>query len=69
MDVISILDSASLTGNELVPQYRAMQIANRDLIAHHSIEKGLKDRLKKEGLPYTKSRSQGHDLSGLVLCL
>ena len=60
MDVISILDSASLTGNELVPQYRAMQIANRALIAHHSMEKGFKDRLKKEGLTYPTSGSQGH---------
>ena len=65
MDVISILDSASLTGNELVPQYRAMQIANRALIAHHSMEKGFKDRLKKEGLTYPTSGSQGHDLSVL----
>ena len=66
MDVVSILDSASLTSNELVPQYRAMQIANRALIAHHSMEKGFKDRLKKEGLTYPTSGSQGHDLGGLL---
>ena len=64
-DLISILDSASLTGNELVPQYRAMQIANRALIAHHSMEKGFKDRLKKEGVTYPTSSSQGHDLGVL----
>ena len=68
VDVISILDSASLTGNELVPQYRAMQIANRALIAHHSMEKGFKDRLQKEGLPDPTSGSQGHDLSVLYHC-
>ena len=65
MDVISILDSASLTGNELVPQYRAMQIANRALIAHHSMEKGFKDRLKRGGVEYPKKGPKGHDLNVL----
>ena len=65
MDVLSILDSASLKGRELIPEYRAMQIANRALIAHHSIEKGFKDRLQKEGLTYPKGSRQGHDLSHL----
>ena len=61
-DVISILDTAFLKGNELVPQYRAMQIANRALIAHHAIEKGFKARLDKESLPYPQSAQKGHDL-------
>ena len=61
-DVISILDTALLHSNELDPQYRAMQIANRALIAHHAIEKGLKARLEKEGISYPKSAKEGHDL-------
>lgn len=64
-DVISILDTAFLKGDELVPQYRAMQIANRALIAHHAIEKGLKARLEKAKLTYPKSAQQGHDLNHL----
>lgn len=64
-DVINILDSASLKGNELVPEYRAMQIANRALIAHHAIEKGFKSRLNKEGLAYPTDGKKGHDLSVL----
>ena len=64
-DVVSILDTAFLQGNEMVPQYRAMQIANRALIAHTAIEKGLKARLEKEKLPYPKSAQQGHDLPHL----
>ncbi len=61
-DVVRILDTAFLKGNELMPQYRAMQIANRALIAHHAIEKGLKARLEKAGLHYPKSTQKGHDL-------
>ena len=64
-DVISILDTAFLKGNEMVPQYRAMQIANRAFLAHTAIEKGFKARLEKAGLSYPKSGSQGHDLHGL----
>ena len=64
-DVISILDTAFLQGNELVPQYRAMQIANRALLAHTAIEKGLKARLDKEKLSCPKSGPQGHDLRNL----
>lgn len=64
-DVISILDTAFLKGNEMVPQYRAMQIANRAYLAHTAIEKGFKARLEKAGLSYPKSGNQGHDLHGL----
>ena len=64
-DVISILDTAFLQGNEMVPQYRAMQIANRALLAHTAIEKGLKARLKKEKLSYPKKGPKGHDLPHL----
>ena len=64
-DVISILDTAFLKGNEMVPQYRAMQIANRAFLAHTAIEKGFKARLEKAGLSYPKSGNQGHDLHGL----
>ena len=42
-----------------------MQIANRALIAHHAIEKGLKARLGKEGLPYPTRGQNGHDLDYL----
>ena len=61
-DVISILDTAFLSGNELVPEFRGMQIANRALIAHFAIEKGLKGALEKAGLPYPRSATKGHDL-------
>ena len=64
-DVISILDTAFLESNELVPQYRAMQIANRALLAHTAIEKGLKARLDKENIHYHKKGPQGHDLREL----
>ena len=64
-DVVSILDTAFLKGNELVPQYRAMQVANRALIAHHAIEKGLKARLEKERLWYPRDAQKGHDLPHL----
>lgn len=64
-DVVSILDSALLKGNELMPEYRAMQIANRALIAHHAIEKGLKARLTRAGVSYSKRNPEGHDLSVL----
>ena len=64
-DVVNILDSALLRGDELNPQFRAMQIANRSLIAHHAIEKGLKARLQKEGITYLKRNPEGHDLNVL----
>ena len=64
-DVVSILDSALLKGNELIPEYRAMQIANRALIAHHAIENGLKARLSKAGVSFSKRNPEGHDLSVL----
>ncbi len=64
-DVIGILDTAFMKGNEIVPQYRAMQIANRALLAHTAIEKGLKARLDKEKLPYPRRGQQGHDLCNL----
>ena len=61
-DVISILDSANLQSRELDPQYRAMQIANRALIAHHAIEKAFKARLQRAPIQYPKSGRDGHDL-------
>ena len=64
-DVISILDTAFLSGNELHPGYRGMQVANRGLIAHFAIEKGFKAGLEKTNLPYPKSGRRGHDLHHL----
>ena len=64
-DVISILDTATLEGGELVREYGAMQTANRALIAHHAIEKGFKARLDKEGITYSTKGQHGHDLYGL----
>ena len=61
-DVIGILDTAALEGGELVLEYRAMQTANRALIAHHAIEKGFKARLDKECITYSTKRMDGHDL-------
>ena len=49
----------------MVPQYRAMQIANRAFIAHTAIEKGLKARLGKEKLPYPTKGQWAHDLGYL----
>ena len=64
-DVVRILDSAVLRGNELVQSYRAMQIANRAFLAHTAIEKGLKDRLTKAGISYPKTGPKAHDLPSL----
>ena len=50
-DIITLLDSDdTMKGNELVPAYRAMQIANRAFLAHQAIETGLKVRLTRANL-------------------
>ncbi len=64
-DVISILDTAFLSGNELHAGFRGMQVANRALIAHIGIERGLKDGLEKAGLSYPRNAREGHDLPHL----
>ena len=64
-DVISILDTAFLSGYELHPGFRSMQLANRAMIAHLAIERGLKDGLEKAGLSYPRNAREGHDLPHL----
>ena len=65
-DIIKWLDSDdTMKGNELVPDYRAMQIANRAFPAHQAIETGLKARLTKANLTFPNTGKKGHELGDL----